>query len=562
MAISEKSPPNEIKAAAAFAIAGAVAKGLASQPSVQQQIKSVTGIAQSVESMTSVLAEKAAPGELVPSVTENVPEAQFLDSQMWKVAITVTNHSPPVTPVLIPGNYIHELVLQHSILDPTYWKGSMIITSNRLGILEGKDPDENINLEMLFRGDGKDEVLIEIVPLFADVELPPETWNIKSEFIVYDTEDIPWKENSGVAKKIYFWHKAYNILLEKNPSFSTASYVEIEDKTKATNEDRMLPVGTAIQKLLEDCGLKDYIDYEEWDPGNENAKIFYTSSSGGNGVSCLYDLLPYCVSEDLSPGLLYFHRGKEKFQLVSLKSFFEKAGITVPGEYYYETFYIGVGDSGEENTVITPNKTPIIKVSKLDHAISMKKYNTIQDYSYTVTEPSGADSMESMISSMNHTYDHKKKRFNIFYKDSEIKQFKTHFKKTYTDKLLPGKTGDSLITLNSSKKKQDKVSQRFEPNVDKTLDVIKYLGRNYLTLSTLYLNLGINFSVQGSTHRHPGRFIGLEKAKNSDNKYDFRLLGQWLVTDVTLRWQKDQLYNELLANKVSTFTPLKFNEDA
>lgn len=496
------------------------------------------------------------------SVSENTPAAQFVDNQLWKIAITVTNFSPPVKPVFIPGNYIHELVLEHNVLDPCYWRGSVIITSNRFGILEGKDADDNINLEMLFRGDGKDEMLIEISPLFSgSVELPPETWEVKSSFIVYDTEDIPWRNGSTMAKKIYFWHKAYNLMLERGSPYSTSYHTNLNNIYTATNENRMLPVGLAIKKLFEDAGMSEYIDYTEWDDGDITSKLLHSASAGHTVLETLYDLLPYYVSADGGPGFLYFHRGRNKFQMIGLKKFFEKAGIYTPGEYYYETFYLGIADAGTDNTTITPNKTPIIDTSNYDYAIQMKKYNLIKDNTYTLTEGSATDSMEAGVSHMVHTYDYKNKQFIVYYKDSEIKNHKEYFKKNFTDKLLPGARGEALIVLNSAKKKQFRVNQRFESSIDKTVELVSKVGRNFLTLSALFLNLGISFRVQGSTHRHAGRFIGIEKSKSSDNKYDYRLLGQWFVTTVTTRWEKGQLYNEITANKVSSFDNLRFNED-
>lgn len=496
------------------------------------------------------------------SVTENTPAAQFVDNQLWKISVVATNYSPPVRPVFIPGNYIHELVLEHSVVDPCYWKGSMIVTSNRFGLLESTNPDDNLNLEMIFRGDGKDELLIELSPLFpGSTELPPETWEIKSEFVVYDSEDIPWNGGATMAKRVYFWHKAYNLMIERGVPFSTAYHAGLQDITKGTNEDRMVPAGRAIKKLLEDAELQQYIDYNEWDEGAPTSKIFYNSSSGHSVQDSLLDLIPFYISSDGGPGFMYFHRGKNKFQMISLKKFFDNAGISTPGKYYYETFTIGTADTGTDDTNITPNKTPTIDVSKTEYSINLKKYNLIKDNSYTLTEPSASDSMQTAISHMMHTYNHKTKTFVVSYKNSEIKNVREYFKKNYTDKLLPGPRGFPLLPLNNAKKTQSRVDQRFESSIDKTLDTVNKLGRNYMLLGGLLLNLGVNFKVKGSTHRHAGRFIGLEKNKKSDNKYDYRLLGQWFVTNVITRWKGGELSSEITGNKVSTFDDLRFNEE-
>jgi hypothetical protein len=524
-----------------------------------------SSVAQSINNSLPSFSALNSPGPKI-GINENDTSSQDVDSQIWKILVGISNFSTP-QPAYIPPTYIYELVLEHSVIDPCYWRGSAIIKSNRFGILtnpeDNPDVPSSVDGEVVLRGDGKDELYVEIVPIFpGSEELDPNTWKIASNFIIYDSEEIP--HQLGMAKKIYFWHKAYNTMLEKSSTFTGVSLSTEQDIYLKNNEDRMQSVSEIIQGLLIASGLEEYIDFDEWDVGDPKNKMFFTSEGNNTVLGEIYRLLPYFISEAGHPGLLYFHRGLNKFQLIGLSNFFEKAGTSSPGDYYYETFIIRTGDTGTADGIdVTPNKTPTISgtSSTASNAILLKKYSFIKDDSYTLSDQSGADSIESSISHMTHTYDHKTKKFKVFFKDSEIETYKDFFKTNYAEKLLTASSGNPLFVLNSTKKEQLRTKSKFVTHINKTEDTIKYIGRNQLVLSTLFLNLGITFRAQGSTHRHAGRFIGIDKYKGSDNRYDYRLLGQWFVTSATTRWVNNELVNEITGNKVTSYEDLRFEEN-
>lgn len=507
--------------------------------------------------------------EPVLSIDESSNDSQFVDGQIWKIKVEIDNGS--VDPQLIPGNWIHELVLEHSAINPCFFRGSMIIVCNRLGSAGESSssravPDQNNSSELILRGDGRDIVKINIKPVFPDgTELPPEIWETNSEFVIYDSQDINWKKETTMAKKIFFWHRAYQTMIEENAVFSTAfftSLVEPEKTTYTSNENRMMKCGLAIKKLLETAGLGDFIDYGEegWDDGDEESLVFYTAGSNASVLDSVQELLQMYVSSNKDPGLLYFNRGKNKFQLLSLQSIFEKAGSSAPGDFYYETFYIGSSESGHDETEIGDRKTPEPQDNSTQNNINLKKYNLIRDNSFTLVEPGGADSTYSYVSQMIHSYDHKTRTFKVSYDRSEIKSFKDRFAIDYTGKLMQGAGGEPLLPLNIAKKEQKKITQIYVPGSNRRYSGIREVGNNYLLMSSLLLNLGIEFKVQGSSHRHPGRFIGLDKIKKTENKYDYRLLGQWFVTNTIMRWKDGELYNEIAANKVLSYKGLEFEE--
>lgn len=509
-------------------------------------------------------------GVPVLSIEENSIDSQFVDGQIWKIRVELDNGS--VEPQLIPSNWIHEFVLEHSITDSCYYRGSMIVVCNRFGVAgdsvdDRTPPDQNEESELVLRGDGRDIIKINIKPIFPDgTELPNEIWEINSEFVIYDSQDINWKQETAMAKKLFFWHRGYQAMIEQNAVFSTSTYTDLVTPERApfvSNENRMMTCGLAIKKLLESAGLGDFIDYsqEGWDDGDPESKVFYTSGSNNNVLESVYELLSMYVSSNKDPGVFYFNRGTNKFQLLSLQSIFEKAGQTDPGDFYYETFYIGSSESGSEEVEVGARRTPAPQDSSLNKNINLKKYNLIRDNSYTLTDPSGAASSNCNVSQMVHTYDHKTKTFKASYERSEIKGFRDRFATDYTNKLMQAAGGEPLLPLNSTKKEQKIIRQVYSTSTNKEYSGIKEIGNNYLLMSSLLLNLGIEFKVQGSSHRHPGRFIGLDKFKNTNNKYDHRLLGQWFVTNTILRWKDSELYNEIAANKVVSFKALDFEED-
>lgn len=525
-----------------------------------------------------------------PDPSQNLPElvkqkaAIDIDGQIWEVKALIDNLSVAQA-TDIPITSIHELTIEHDVLDPCFIRGSMIVTANRFGGVTisgdapaGENPDTDTpENEIVIRGDGRDYLSITLAPVFDGAsEFPPEVWRFHNEFVIYDSEDIPWKDQTVQAKKLYFWHVGYQSLIETDSVFSTGDYpldhvdtsVPVEFKT---DQQRTMTVSTAIKRLLQTAGLQRYIDESEWDVGSDASRIFYTSNGTESILDTIQNILPYFVSSEGDPGILYFNRGKDlgggfpgAFQLISIKKLFQEVGLSgAARSFYFETFIVGTADSGETDSEVTGEYKSIFPTDGggVENDIFIKKYNLIQDNSFVLTDPASTDSTESLVSQVIHTYDMRDKAFKYCFVNSDILNFRDRFRRDYTQIFHPQAQGRPLLTLNRIKKENSRLNHRFVTSPDKTYEVIQQVGNSHLLRSALFLNLGISFKIQGSTHRHPGRFIGLEKLKTSNNRYDYRLLGVWFVTNTTIKWQEGSLYNTIAAVKVSSHRDLELEED-
>lgn len=478
------------------------------------------------------------------------------ENDLWKVKVTLRNFSMAEDLVISDHNLI-ELAINHNITEDDYLKGYVILNVRRVGL----GMFDVLNNEFIFRGDGKDEIDIEINPMYDKSELPEEIWFTDLQFCVYDVEDLP--ADQGHYKKIHFWHKPYYILKTREVEFSTANYIENNEKPVylLNNSERQIPTGKAIKHVLEEIGLEDFIDEDNWDMGS--SKTFYTSSPSTPAFDIIKKFMSSHTSEEgQHPCIFYYNRGINKFQIIPLPAFFEKAGVESPGEYQIEHFWINTGDNGLEDTKPHEYRAPIIDdPAVFDRDIKNEEMSRINETDYTLIDMSGNDSSLALVDRAIHSYDFANKKFDMYIEQNNIEKVREYFTEEYTEKLFPGPKGSPLFVLNKDKKESKLVHHTYFDITTNSSTSLISKGRNFLAQAAIFLNLGIEFKVQGSTHRHPGRFIAIEKNTDTDNKYDYKLLGQWFVTNTTFSWSRGQMTNYITAVKTNTFRDLKFNED-
>lgn len=489
----------------------------------------------------------------------------FINNDYWRMRVAFNNFDKKVKPFVLQNSQIAEIAFEHNITGLDYLKGYITIRSKRIGNLLFND---ELNTEFVFRGDGKDEVYLDLKPQYnADPnKFPEEIWFTKLDFVIYNIEDIPVQD--GHYKRVHFWHKPYHILKTRHAPFSTADYLATQNNTdisQLNNEDRKIYTGDAIRHILRSVGLENFIDTDNWDRGS--SKIFHTSFLNNSAETEITYLLQHHTSEEGDhPCLFYYNRGINKFQLLPLPTFFEKAVESKkdPGEYQLEHFWIVPTNAGLEDAESTPIQRAPLRaedIGRFDRDIKIRSYSFIGENEYTLVDMSGNDSMQTLISRPVHTYNHDSKEFLTFVPDNDITNVKQYFSNNYTSNLFPVGKSSPLFVLNKDKTDNVVNYHAMTPFENKSVESLLNYGRNFITQSAVFLNLGISFSTNGSTHRHPGRFIAIEKNRNTENKYDYKLLGQWMVTKVAFTFRKDKMTNYLTAVKVNTYGDLKFNED-
>lgn len=534
---------------------GDMALDIASNPN------SATNISKNTKDSAAGVAA-AAENNSILAPQDQTTSSVFVENDIWKIRAVLDNKSPPVKPFPIPNNQLIELVFDHNILSENmmYLRGYITIGSKRLGELL---TNNELQTEFVFRGDGKDELNLELNPSYEKSVLPEEIWFTKLDFIVYDVEDLP--ADKGHYKRIHFYHKPYHILKTRNLKISSAELLNIEDKQNLSNDERQIETGELLKQIFIKVGLEEYVDHDNWDVGSST--MFYNAGTNSSVLEEIQHILNFHISEkNQSPCILYYNRGINKFQLISLDSFFEQAGSTAedPGKYQIEHFWINSENEGAEAVEnLSPNRAPLIDSAQVyDKDIKQRNYSTISESSYNLFDMSGSDSSLSIITRPVYSRNFKNKKFNLSITQNEISKVKEHFKLSYTDKLFPGTKGDPLFILNKDKIDNESFFVGHAPITNKSENIGINYGRNFIVKSAVFLNLGINFPVPGSSHRHPGRFIGIEKRSfNIENKYDDKLLGQWFVTKIIYQWHRGEMKNYITAVKTHSYRNLKFKED-
>lgn len=219
------------------------------------------------------------------------PDTQIIGSQEYGFKFILNNQAVTSKPIPLRKQGVIDLLIveKFDYLEgpPEGWitvrTGGEALENDEFDNTAG-DPLFNalFSTSYVFRNDGRDELDIEIKPIAADGgELSDDVWLIKYSFIIRDTEDIKSADNITKAKKFYLWDKNYQLLREKNVTFSTATAIaeNVYQTIHATDDERTLPTGTAMLQLLKQNGFEDFVIEEEFDPGS--TKIFHTSTPNG-----------------------------------------------------------------------------------------------------------------------------------------------------------------------------------------------------------------------------------------------------------------------------------------
>ena len=475
------------------------------------------------------------------------------NSQLFNVIVTLDNHTKEK--YQLPTKTILELVIEEDLFNWPY-KG-YIIYNNRYEAIE-----RNMNPNAwFFRMDARDEISIQIKTISDEpmnITYPPEVWEMDLNFVIYDTEDIPSANIATKMKKIYFWDKRYQMMMDKKIYWSTVTAQKLKNASHLTDDERSMLTGDAIKNLISDPkagGYEDAIDEENWDNGI--TKQFYTSPVQNN----IADDIKYFVTNHLSEKdddvtlLKYNNRVDNKFQLVPMHKFFDKAGSGAesPGDWQLEHYFFEDIESEEGST--SPYRAPYREDLSFEVDIKIGEWSKITTYEFS--DMSGIDNTKALVSKPVYSYCLKTGSFKVDYADNEIEKVKSEFKRIYTDKLLPAGKAEPIFTLNKTKKDQINIEPEFTFAKTAYADNIQnrlIQGRGKILFGGVFLNEFIKFRVTGSPHRTVGKFIGIDR-KTSDTKLNFdnKICGQWFVTDVKHVWNHNRYVNDICAVKVHMY---------
>lgn len=423
-----------------------------------------------------------------------------------------------------------------------------------------------------FRNDGRDTIYIYIRPknngpLQAPSDFEHKFWGIEIEGAIYDVRDYQSTNITNKVKKLFFWDKTYQMMLEKNIEFSTAivgSNKGKGDPYKLNNVDRALKTGEAIGELLktdEEFSKHSKLvdDPKEWSLGDEKNKIFYSSPTNSSFTDDLDYLLMQHTSdksEKFQPCIFRFERNTKKgepkqFSLKSLKKYFERAGKASPGEYQVERLVF------EESNMDHKDSVPIMKVPQQTSFTGNFNNNvTAEDFSvvknYKIVDLAGVDNALRLYNRFISSHNTKKGQISIEIKEHKAEKYKEFYKENIVPNILTEQGEERLPLTNYIK---TGYNSRYHFSTADTEESRIADGRNKLLNYYLFSNLGIAFSVRGMTIRQPGRFFGLSRNTKNDREYDHKLEGQYFSTNVIHHFsnQNRSYWTQVVGVKVHTF---------
>jgi hypothetical protein len=502
---------------------------------------------------------------VVGSATGSVPgsftaDSKLIGQQLWKYKVKLFNHSQDYD---IPTNMIKVLCVEDDLL--TWPLRGYILVDSRLEVFERS---ENTGSVYFLRSDGRDEIKIDIWPEIEQGTLPDRIWKIDMEAVIYDVQDVPHGDMTLKAKKLYFWDKKFQNLLEKNIQWSTATgkrYISSPcpaPVAHATDMERAMYTGEAIASLLYEAGYEKYIDQSKWNWGK--SKILFTAKATWSIWECIQYILTQQISDDSKNDicLLQWDRGTKLWTLLPMWKLFESAGASTPGDLQIEHMFFE--ETVTEQTVsMSPEKAPLDLNVSFEKDIKADEFNKIRNYQFSQT--SGLDNAMAFTTRPVYSHWHRKKQFDLDAKENEISFVKDkYFKANYVEYLLsPGKY--PVMTMNQTKIKQKSIEPQFSPV--STLDgrndrfVRSLDGRGKILYAGLFLNQNLTIRMTGSTHRIAGTFIGVDRINtSSDTIYDYQLCGQYLVSNVKHIFQQQKFVNDITMVKVHAYKPLPVNE--
>jgi|GEM_PF-5933748 len=493
------------------------------------------------------------------NVADRVDGERQFGGQMFEIFVTLDNHSSKPYP--LPNAHILEMVIEENLMDWPY-RGYIIYSNKNEGI------ERNINNDAWFyRMDARDEINIKVkvVDPKNKVNFPREVWEMDLDFIVYDMEDILVPNITNKMKKIYFWDKRYQMMMDKKLYWSTATAQKLKNAAYLTDMERAMLTGDAIEKLLTDAaGYENSIDKENWDRGSN--KIFYTSPMHNSIVDDLNELLSGHLSETKDDMAIfkYSNRVDKQWQLVPIHKLFDAAGKSAdaPGNLQIEhLFFENIENDSVGDT--SPYRAPYKEDLSYTVDIKSAEYNKIATYEYV--DMAGVDNTNTLVSKPVYSYSLKNGNFLMDYEANEIESVRNDFKTLYTNNVLGDGEAFPMFTLNQTKTNQINTQPEF------TFSKVSYadtkqnrlvLGKGKILYAGLMLNAFIKFRLLGSTHRTVGKFVGIDR-KTTDVKYKFdnKICGQWLVTNVKHIWNHNRYVNDVCAVKVHMYNDNGVKED-
>jgi hypothetical protein len=454
----------------------------------------------------------------------------------------------------------------------------------------------------------------EFLTTFSDsIKLPKEKWEMSFDCVIYDIEDIQSDNNVFKLKKCYFWDERYQIFSERNLEWSSgvqgrktmeklglASSSDLQPY-EMTDIEKAIPANIAIKSIIETASLLEpstenengnvlNVGYKDdtgtidkpniplnsfkpfWNNGPPVSEmqnlILYTSPANSNVLDDLEYVMQNAMSEKKNPVFLRFSRNVVQFDIqrtVASDGFLLNKPM-LQGKDWNLVSLEDIFKYAEENQIerlfiedgVETLKKPHIPRGPTQYSGDIINFTSgiaSRIKSYKFSPMISIDDLQ-ICNKPVHSYDFKTGQWVIHVEENTAKNVIDSFTDVVKDGLFSfEQNSDAHLTINLNKTKQkgiihsnEHITRTFFPTNFSKLQMMKKL---------LFLNQTVSFTVNGLTIRTPGQFIFIDSVSSgSNNPFDDRFLGQWLILKVVHLFTKDSYITEVLATKVDTFSKI------
>ena len=428
-----------------------------------------------------------------------------------------------------------------------------------------------------FRSDSRDLLYFFMEPyLGTDGAVTPvlenEVYTIKMLFTIYKTDDLndQYKKSRGKAQRLYFHDYRYQSLIEKNLYYSTAKHnqpslnISSAPKTKSRkpitqhgNANRSKLTGEIIQDIFRSTfGRSDLVKCFEFRWSFGAAEMMYTSPSNYRALDDLNYILSRHTDFSGDPCLLKLNRYSNMWSLAPLTQYFLNSTTDemTPGPIQSENFTLSFGGSVEESGKIPSSRKSFpAGVSNPMVNYHLEDISIIEDF--TFVEMDGTDCQLELDSTVVTRYSDKDKQYSLDLTANNIGDIRDHFANLYAGPMLstngigahPAWLDDTSRTgyFNFS------VVDSWSPDEAASMSV----SHSKKLLASVMLGNSIYFNVRGMTARRSGVFMTMDREyEYTDNVYDNKVLGQYLITRVEHIITSGEYTNHIIGVKPTLFS--------
>jgi hypothetical protein len=459
------------------------------------------------------------------------------------------------------------------------------------------------------------EISFEIFPTGDDGSLVKKDiaqhTRIYFEASIYAIEEIATETPDVKYKKLYFWDRYYQTMLEKNVYWSTADIVEnrvfdqeADTRVLAQSEEfadtiaelkqirvkniinfddtlRGIPTGEAIKKFISavfpangpypaafpsasfatdggytlDPAIRE--NDPTWDLGATTA--FFSTPAKYKAIDSLVFLLNRHVSNadnNFDQAFLRIDRATRVFTFRPLINYF-KAAYTegssrtddTGGPLYIETIMLGGFGFPDASDM---KYSSVADYTPTKGTIQLLQIGTTTNYSL---EPSlGIETQRKFTPRQVHSHSMAGKQFQIDIEKNNMYNTMLTYQQNYVDSIKSRQWSSIVPGI-------DRVDNVNVEHIFSTVDDDEQnritTGRNFALYNSIFANNQVKLRLPGATIRQAGKFIGLDRSGSSPaNEYDQKLLGVYFITEVKHVFEGNNYYNEITCIKTYTGLPI------